>query len=206
MFVKVWRFMTLLLVALLTGLAFAHVLERPVKLHYDAATYIYLQQTLYKEWGPPNAGGILEPMAILATCILAAVTRGMRVEFLLALAAAIALLIAFPIVFFVFVAPANEIFRAATPTSIPSNWMDLRASWETGHSIRFVFQLIAFMLLLASTLVEHPQRAKLARLSKDALTKLKTSLPRNGNPITVTAPDVPLRERHPNKQVVWRVK
>jgi hypothetical protein len=36
MLVKSWRFVTLLLVALLTGLAFAHVLERPAKMLYDA--------------------------------------------------------------------------------------------------------------------------------------------------------------------------
>jgi hypothetical protein len=135
MLINTWRFVTILLVALLLGLAFAHVLERPAKMLYDAAFYLTIQKTLYVAWGPPNIGGILEPAAIFATLLLA-------------------LLLAFPVVFFVFVAPANEVFLAATPTSIPPNWMESRASWETGHAIRFVFQLVALSLLLLSVFLE----------------------------------------------------
>jgi hypothetical protein len=135
MLINTWRFVTILLVALLLGLAFAHVLERPAKMLYDAAFYLTIQKTLYVAWGPPNIGGILEPAAIFATLLLA-------------------LLLAFPVVFFVFVAPANEVFLAATPTSIPPNWIESRASWETGHAIRFVFQLVALSLLLLSVFLE----------------------------------------------------
>jgi hypothetical protein len=39
-----------------------------------------------------------------------------------------ALLLAFPVVFFLFVAPANEAFRAATPASVPPNWTALRVA------------------------------------------------------------------------------
>ncbi|WP_157205025.1 hypothetical protein [Methylomonas methanica] len=65
MLIKIWRFLTILLVALLLGLAFAHVLERPAKMLYDAALYLTIQKTLYFAWGPPHIGGILEPAAIL---------------------------------------------------------------------------------------------------------------------------------------------
>jgi hypothetical protein len=61
MLIRTWRFVTVLLVALLLGLAFAHVLERPAKMLYDAELYVTLQKTLYVAWGPPNAGGFLEP-------------------------------------------------------------------------------------------------------------------------------------------------
>ena len=154
MLVKSWRFVTLLLVALLTGLAFAHVLERPAKMLYDAALYITLQKTLYVAWGPPNIGGMLEPAAILATIVLAFTVRGRKPAFWLTLAAAVFLLVAFPIVFFMLVAPANEVFLSATTTSIPPDWMELRTSWETGHTIRFVLQLIALSLLDLSVLLE----------------------------------------------------
>ena len=40
---KLLRFATILLVALLSGLAFAHVLEQPAKMQYDAALCIALQ-------------------------------------------------------------------------------------------------------------------------------------------------------------------
>ena len=46
MVVRAWRFVTILLVALLVGLAFAHVLERPAKIQYDAELYITLQRGL----------------------------------------------------------------------------------------------------------------------------------------------------------------
>ena len=70
-----WRAATILLVALLQGLAFAHLLERPAKLQYDAALYLMAQKTLYAQWGPPNVGGFLEPAAIVATLGLAFLLR-----------------------------------------------------------------------------------------------------------------------------------
>jgi uncharacterized membrane protein len=154
MLIKTLRFVTILLVALLLGLAFAHVLERPAKMLYDAAFYLTIQKTLYVDWGPPNIGGILEPAAIFATLLLAIFLRKKKRAFWLTLGAGLALLLAFPIVFFAFVAPANEVFLVATPNSIPSNWMESRTSWETGHAIRFVLQLVALSLLLISVFIE----------------------------------------------------
>lgn len=162
MLARGWRFITLLLVALLTGLAFAHVLESPAKMLYDAGLYITLQKTLYVAWGPPNIGGVLEPAAIFATLALAFLERKRRAMLWLSLGAAVALLLAFPVVFFMYVAPANEAFLAATPTSIPPNWMELRASWETGHAIRFVLQLAALSLLILSAVLgtrEHTHQS-----------------------------------------------
>jgi len=158
MLITIWRFVTLLLVALLTGLAFAHVLERPGKMLYHAGLYVTVQKTLCEAWGPPNVGGILEPAAILATIILGFLVRTRKPAFAFSLGAAMALLLAFPVVFFLFVAPANEAFRAATPTSVPPNWTELRVSWEKGHSIRFGLQLVALGLLILSVLVEVPPR------------------------------------------------
>ena len=66
MLLKFLRFTSIILVALLQGLAFAHLLERPAKMQYDASLYITLQKTLYVQWGPPNFGGFLEPVAIAA--------------------------------------------------------------------------------------------------------------------------------------------
>jgi hypothetical protein len=154
MLIRSWRFVTILLVALLLGLAFAHVLEMPAKMQYDGALYVTLQKTLYVEWGPPNVGGILEPAAILATLVLTFLVRLRRPAFWLTLGASVALLLAFPVVFFVFVAPANEAFLSATAASVPANWMEMRTSWETGHAIRFVLQLIALSLLVLSVLFE----------------------------------------------------
>ena len=142
MLIKACRFTAILLVALIVGLAFAHVLERPAKMLYDAALYFSVQKTLYVAWGPPNIGGFLEPAAILATLFLSFVVRKMKLAFWLTLGAGFSLLLAFPVVFFVLVAPANEVFLAATPTLIPPDWMEFRSSWEAGHAIRFGLQLL----------------------------------------------------------------
>ncbi len=148
MLIKTWRLITIVLVALLMGLGFAHVLERPAKMLYDAAFYLTLQKTLYVAWGPPNIGGILEPTAILSMFTLAFILRNNKLDFWLVLSAGIALLAAFPFVFFAFVGPSNETFLAATTNPIPDNWKELRDSWETGHTIRFVLQFFALILLL----------------------------------------------------------
>lgn len=152
--VKTWRFLTILLVALLLGLAFAHVLEQPAKMRYDGALYLTLQKTLYVAWGPPNVGGFLEPAAILATLVLTFIVRARRPAVWLTTGAAVALLVAFPVVFFALVHPANAAFRDASVTSIPANWTHLRAQWELGHTIRFVLQMVAFSLLLLSVIFE----------------------------------------------------
>lgn len=71
MLLKILLIVTILLVALLAGLAFAHVLEQPAKMQYDAVLYLTLQKSLYVQWGPPHIGGMLEPLAIAATGLLA---------------------------------------------------------------------------------------------------------------------------------------
>jgi hypothetical protein len=144
------RVITILLVALLTGLALAHILEQPAKLQYDAALYLLLQQSLYVQWGPPHFGGVLEPAAIVATGLLVFLIRKSRAGLFYSMGALGLLLLAFPVVFFWLVAPANAAFLGATHASIPANWTDLRSSWETGHAIRFALQFAALVLLTVS--------------------------------------------------------
>jgi hypothetical protein len=161
--VRTWRFITLLLVALTLGLSFAHTLEMPAKLGYDGALYVTLQQTLYRWWGPPLVGAFLEPGAVLATAVLAYRVRGQRPTFALTLAATLLLLLAFPVVFFLAVEPANAVFRQATPQAPPADWMRLRAQWEYGHATRFVLHLAAFAALLASCHSSHWSIARWTR-------------------------------------------
>lgn len=158
---KLYRFATILLVALLTGLAFAHVLERPAKLQYEADQYIGLQQTLYVHWGPPNVGGVLEPLAIVATALLTLFLRKSKRELRFHLGALVALLLAFPVVFFWLVAPANSAFLAAALPEIPADWADQRSNWESGHTIRFGCQFVALSLLvLPLVLASRPSVAE----------------------------------------------
>lgn len=151
---KLLRFVTILLVALLSGLAFAHVLEQPAKMAYDAALYITIQKSLYVQWGPPNVGGILEPSAIAATALVAFFIRKSTRGLWFSLSALFALLLAFPVIFFWLVAPANAGFLATMLPSIPANWTELRSNWEMGHAIRFALQLAALALLVLSLVLD----------------------------------------------------
>jgi hypothetical protein len=151
-FVRIWRLVAVLLVALLMGTSFAHVLELPAKMQYDGALYVTLQKTLYVEWGPPNFGGFLEPGAILATILLAFAARQQRPAFWLTLIAVVSLLLAFPVVFFWLVNPANAAFRDSTAAALPADWVGWRERWEYGHAIRFALHLMGFAALLLSTL------------------------------------------------------
>jgi len=150
MALKLFRAATVLLVAMLSGLALAHVLELPAKMQYDATLNITLQKSLYAQWGPPRFGGVLEPSAIAASGLLAFFLRKSKRALWLSSGALLALVLAFPVVFFWLVAPANAGFLAATLPTIPPDWTDLRANWETGHAIRFVLQLAALSLLVLS--------------------------------------------------------
>jgi hypothetical protein len=153
---KLWQFVTIMLVSLLTGLAFAHVLERPAKMAYSGDLYVTLQRTLYVQWGPPNIGGLLEPAAIVATLVLAFLVRRQRRAFWVTLFAATALVLAFPVVFFWLVAPANEAFRGAAGDAIPANWAELRDRWELGHTLRFALQFLALSALVGSLIWSNP--------------------------------------------------
>ena len=97
---KLFRVATILLVALVAGLAFAHVLESSAKMQYEAHFYITLQKSLYVQWGPPQLGGFLEPAAIAATGLLAFLVRKSPAGPWPGLAALLLLLLAFPVVFF----------------------------------------------------------------------------------------------------------
>jgi len=69
---KLFRFATILLVALLSGLTFAHVLEQPAKMQYDAALYITLQKSLYVQWDPPECSShqrLPQPVSSHSSCV-----------------------------------------------------------------------------------------------------------------------------------------
>ena len=160
MLIRSWRFVTILLVALLLGLSFAHVLELPAKMQYDAALYVTLQKTLYVAWGPPNVGGILEPAAILATVSLAFLLRQRRPAFWLTLGAGVALLLAFPVVFLYSLHQRMKRFSPLRlPPFLPTGWSCAQTGRQATQSVscfswsRWVCSLSRFCLKSGRT---HP--------------------------------------------------
>jgi len=158
MLIKSWRFITLILSALVTGMAFCHALELPAKMQYSASQYIAIQNSLYVAFGPPNIGGFVEVTALLTAIALAVLVRKRRPALQLTLVAIAFMLLAFPVIFFAFTEPANVVIRSATPESIPANWEQLRHHWEYSHLGRFFCYLAALSALVISVLVETPVR------------------------------------------------
>ena len=156
MLVKTWRFITIILSALVTGMALCHALELPAKMQYSASQYIAVQNSLYVAFGPPNIGAIIEFAVPLAAIALAILVRKRRPAFQLTLVAIAFMLLAFPVIFFAFTEPANTIIRNATPESIPANWEQLRNQWEYSHLARFFCHLLGLSALVLSVLVETP--------------------------------------------------
>ena len=153
---RLLRTITITLLALCLGMSFAHVLELPAKLRYDEQIYVRIQTTLYVAWGPPGVGGFVEPAAVMATLLLAITARGDVVGLRLLLTSFGCMIIAFPVVFFWRVAPANAAFlEAATTGVIPVDWTEWRMKWESGHALRFVLHASAFVLMASQITREN---------------------------------------------------
>jgi hypothetical protein len=153
MLVKTWRFVTIILSALLTGMALCHALELPAKMQYSASQYIAVQNSLYVAFGPPNIGAFIECAVPLAAIGLAILVRKHRPVFQLMLVAIAFILLAFPVIFFAFTEPVNVVIRSTTPGSIPANWEQLRNQWEYSHLARFFCHLAGLSAIVLSVLL-----------------------------------------------------
>jgi hypothetical protein len=153
MFLKIWRFVTIIFAALVMGTSFAHTLELPAKINYDAALWTTLQQSLY--WGFGNIGGYFEAATVfLAAPVLTFLVRKRRPAFQWTLVGTICFAFAFFVVFLMFTEPMNREFAQWTLQSIPADWTQVRNQWEFSHMARFVLHLTGLSALLISVLVE----------------------------------------------------
>jgi hypothetical protein len=157
MFLRVWRFLTLLLAALALTMESAHVLELPQKMQYDAQMYSAVNTTLYRYFA--IIGGVYQVGSIVAAAVLMYLVRQRRPSFGWTLAGALSLLLAFG-VWLTVVAPVNGEVRAAlqvAPATVPAVWTRLRTRWEYGHAAGFIVQLVGFGALVLSVVVETPK-------------------------------------------------
>jgi hypothetical protein len=135
------------LAALTMGLAFAHTLELPQKLDYDAATWTRVQHSLYRYFAV--IGGPLEVATIVAGVVFAVRARGLRGGRLAAVGTA-CFVVALALWFAVVNTANAEIGRWAVD-AVPSDWRRWRAQWELGHAAHFVVTLAGFLALLLAT-------------------------------------------------------
>jgi len=147
-----WRFLAVVLTALLLGTTFAHVLEMPAKLQVDAALWMTLQHTLYRAFG--TIGAVVEVGALASVLVLSVLVRQHGRALWWTLFAAVCLLVAFFVVWLVFTSAVNAETARWTASSIPADWMQWRTRWEFSHALRFALHLVAFCALVMSLLVD----------------------------------------------------
>ncbi|HTM51412.1 MAG TPA: hypothetical protein VL285_22105 [Bryobacteraceae bacterium] len=165
-FLKSWRFVTVMLASLTTGMTFAHFLEMPQKMSYDAPMYLAVTHTLYRYFAV--IGAPVEVGGLIFAVILCWLIRGRRPAYELTLAGTICWAAGLAL-WFALIAPANYVLAAWTPSTIPADWTGYRNQWEYTHAVRAVLDVIAAACLVASLVVETPPAAGVRRDRQDAL-------------------------------------
>lgn len=151
MFVKAWRWLTIMLTALSLAPALAHLLEMPAKMTYDGALWLRLQQSLYGAFG--TFGGAFEVGAVVTTVVLVILVRQRQPAFGWTLLGALCV-VAAHVAFWIWLAPINATIAATAPGTLPADWMGLRSHWEYTHAARAVLQIIALGALVWSVVAE----------------------------------------------------
>lgn len=151
MVLKTARFISLLLTALATGVAFCHVLEISGKVTLSAPVYLNVQQVLYQDFGEVMA--FVEPLALLTTLAVLFLVRQRRLVFFLTLAGVIGLA-AELMVWAAFINPINMQVNSWTAESLPANWMEFRDRWEYFHATRAVLLGVGLSVLIFAVLVD----------------------------------------------------
>lgn len=126
--------LSLTLLGLNAGLAFAHVLEMPNKWRLSPEAWLTVQQDLYDGWGTWIPA--IELIAAALLCVLAWKSAG-RPRWLL-LGAVVSLIIAETLIWPIWVMPTNSAVDAWSGTTPMEDWQTLRLNWEGGHFSRFV--------------------------------------------------------------------
>lgn len=149
---RIWRFVTLLLVALSMSMAFCHALELIPKMRYDGPLYLTIQRSLYLLFGAP-LGAAIEVGAVASSVALAFLVRKRGRAFTFTVVAAACMVVAHAI-WWIWVNPANKAFFQMAINNPAPGWEAWRSQWEYAHLARFVLQFISFVSLLLSVVLE----------------------------------------------------
>jgi uncharacterized membrane protein len=157
MFVRSWRFITLMLASLSLSPSIAHLLELPQRMKFDQQLWVKVTvfQNVYRLFG--SVGAVFEIGAILAAMVMAFLVRKHRSVFYWTLGGAILLVLAF-VSWILFVAPMNAEFAQWLTKPVPSDWTRYRDQWEYAHAINAVIKLLGLSLLVLSVLIEIPKK------------------------------------------------
>jgi hypothetical protein len=153
MFMRFWRFITLMLTALNMAMAFSHLLQMGPRLSYDGPMW-RSTQNMYINYGPP-IGSTIEMGAFGSTLLLSILVfrRGAtaRWTWLGMICFAIA-----QVLYWFLVQPVNNQMITWPLDSVPPGWESLRSQWEYTHAVRAILMILGFASLVRSVLVETP--------------------------------------------------
>jgi hypothetical protein len=157
-FVKIWRFLTILLTALSMSLSVCHLLEMPQRLKFDAELWVRVTvfENIFRYFG--SIGALFEVGSVLTATVLIFLARGRGKSFYLTLSGAAFLVLAFA-GWLMFVAPVNAELARWLTNPIPADFTGWRNQWEYAHTINAFIKIFGFSLLLLSVIVEIPETA-----------------------------------------------
>jgi uncharacterized membrane protein len=156
-FIRVWRFITLMLASFSLSLSMAHLLELPQRIKFDQQLWVKVTvfENVYRLFG--SVGAAFEVTAILTAMVLAFLVRRRGSTFYWTLGGVIFLVLAF-MSWIMFVAPINAEFAKWLTNPIPADWARYRNQWEYAHAVNAFIKIIALSLIAISVLVETPQK------------------------------------------------
>ena len=159
-FIRAWRFITLMLASFSLSLSMTHLLELPQRMRFDQQLWVKVTvfENVYRLFG--SVGSVFEITAILTAIVLVFLVRRRGSTFYWTLGGAILLVLAF-VSWIMFVAPMNAEFAKWLMNPIPADWTRYRDQWEYAHAVNAFIKIIGLSLLVISMLVETPKMKKL---------------------------------------------
>jgi energy-coupling factor transporter transmembrane protein EcfT len=156
-FIRVWRFITLMLASLSLSLPMTHLLELPQRMKFDQELWVKVTifANLYRLFG--SVGAVFEITAILMAIVLVFLVRKRGLTFYWTLGGSLLLVLAF-VSWIMFVAPMNAEFAQWLTNPVPVDWTRYRDQWEYGHALIALIKILGLSLLMISVLVETPKK------------------------------------------------
>lgn len=151
---KTWRYLSLVLAALAMSMSFAHLMEMPARLGWDAPLWVgsTVDGAQYIMFG--TLGGGIFSLSVLVLVVLAIRVRHRApVVRWLSTLAALLFTLAF-LLFWIVISPVNAEIATWAGGNVPEDWSRWRLRWELGHMVNAVLLLTGFAALAWSVLEE----------------------------------------------------
>jgi hypothetical protein len=155
-FIRVWRFITLMLASFSLSLSMTHLLELPQRMQFDQELWVRVTvfANIYRLFG--SVGAAFEITAILTAIVLLFLVRKQGSTFYWTLGGLLLLVLAL-VSWIMFVAPMNAEFAQWLTNPVPVDWTRYRNQWEYAHAVNAFIKIIGLSLLMISVLVETPK-------------------------------------------------